>query len=237
MPNFKIRSTQIEIMDDLSCSGGVVEQTLEELDFINKWLGGNAVTLRAIKNLINTKKLNQPLEIVDLGCGSGDMLRIISKYLNTKNILLKGTGIDANKNIIDYAENKSVGFSELEFISLNILSPEFKTNQYDIILATLFFHHFSSDQLISIFKTLKKQARQQIIINDLHRHWLAYYSIKLLTEVFSKSSMVKFDAPLSVLRGFSKQELDIILQEAGITNYKLKWCWAFRWQLVIDTTL
>jgi hypothetical protein len=47
--------------------------------------------------------------------------------------------------------------------------------------------------------------------------------------------MVKFDAPLSVLRGFSRHELVSILSQAGITHYKLRWRWAFRWQLVIDT--
>jgi hypothetical protein len=45
--------------------------------------------------------------------------------------------------------------------------------------------------------------------------------------------MVKFDAPLSVLRAFSKTELNDILYKAGITEFSLKWKWAFRWQLII----
>ena len=40
-------------MDDLTCSGEVVEQTLRELDFINKWLGGDQVTLDAVNRLID----------------------------------------------------------------------------------------------------------------------------------------------------------------------------------------
>jgi hypothetical protein len=101
------------------------------------------------------------------------------------------------------------------------------------VFATLFFHHFTTKQLIDIFTLLKEQAKLGIVINDLHRHWLAYYSIKFLTKLFSKSSMVKYDAPLSVLRGFRKKELIEILQKAGVENYSLKWKWAFRWQLVI----
>jgi hypothetical protein len=45
--------------------------------------------------------------------------------------------------------------------------------------------------------------------------------------------MVKFDAPLSVLRGFSKKEIIDVLEKAGIKNYSLSWCWAFRWKVVI----
>lgn len=47
--------------------------------------------------------------------------------------------------------------------------------------------------------------------------------------------MVKFDAPLSVLRAFTKNEWITILKEAGIKDYSLRWKWAFRWQLIIKT--
>jgi hypothetical protein len=101
-------------------------------------------------------------------------------------------------------------------------------------LATLFFHHFSTDDLIRVLRQLAEQTRF-IVINDIHRHPFAYYSIKWLTRLFSKSAMVKFDAPLSVLRSFTKQEWLYILQQAGFTQYQIHWKWAFRWQLIIAT--
>ena len=75
----------------------------------------------------------------------------------------------------------------------------------------------------AIFHSLKNQAKRGLVINDIHRHPLAYYSIKWLTQLFSKSAMVKFDAPLSVLRAFKKEDLKRILHQAGITTYQLKW--------------
>lgn len=236
MADFSVRSEEEEIMDDLNCSGQVVDQTLEELEFINKWLGGNKVTISALKQCVSaTSKADHVLEIADLGCGSGDMLRIITQIFRKNNLLIKGVGIDANPNIIEHARKKSLAFPELHFETSNVFAPDFQKQKYDLIIATLFLHHFSASQLTELFKSLKEQARQKIIINDLHRHWLAYYSIKILTALFSKSSMVKFDAPLSVLRGFTRKELVSILAEAGITRYTLYWRWAFRWQLVIDT--
>lgn len=103
------------------------------------------------------------------------------------------------------------------------------------MLATLFFHHFTTEQLVQLLRQLVQQARIALIVNDLHRHPLAYYSIRLLTQLFSKSAMVKYDAPLSVLRGFTRSELLEILHAAGIKGYELRWKWAFRWQLVIKT--
>lgn len=219
-------------MDDLTSSGEVVNRALVELEIINKWLGGNAVTLNGLHMLLSSTK-NKTLKIADLGCGGGDMLKLLARHLKKLSIQASLTGIDANPNIIEFAKENAKSFPEVNFQTQDITSESFRSQHYDIVFATLFFHHFTSAQLVEIFNSLKKQSAGGIVINDLHRHWLAYYSIKLLTKFFSKSSMVKNDGPLSVLRGFNKKELIEILQQAGIKNYSLKWKWAFRWQLVI----
>jgi 2-polyprenyl-3-methyl-5-hydroxy-6-metoxy-1,4-benzoquinol methylase len=232
--NLSNRASEVEIMDDLDCSGPVVDQTLRELDIINQWLGGNAVTLNPVKSLLQTNNsISQPIVMADLGCGSGDMLRRIARWARQEKIEMKGIGIDANQNIIGYARQASLSFKELDFQTLNIFSTEFQTMTFDVVLATLFTHHFTHDELVLMLTRLKKQTRKFIIINDIHRHPLAYYSIRWLTKFFSRSEMVKFDAPLSVRRAFLKKEWEAILKEAGVKNYQLRWRWAFRWQLII----
>lgn len=234
MSLFSARSDKEEIMDDLECSGEVVYQTLRELEFINKWLGGNRVTLGGLDHLISKKEFAHKLTIADFGCGSGEMLKLVYKKLKGYPADLKLHGIDANPHIISYAEKNCETINAISFKTANIFDASFKQEKYDIIIATLFLHHFTNNQLIEIFRALKKQARIGIVINDLHRHDLAYYSIKFLTGLFSKSAMVKYDAPLSVLRGFTRNELTDILKEAGITRFTLRWKWAFRWQVVIS---
>lgn len=233
MISLEHRSEEVEIMDDLTCDGEVVYQTLRELDFINQWLGGNQVTISALeKNWVVPSNKDQ-LTIVDLGCGSGEMLRIIALLANTQSRKVKLIGVDANPHIIQYADDHSKEFEYISFKAIDIFSEEFQKEKFDIVIATLFFHHFSSEQLIQFFPQLLKQTNRAIIINDIHRHALAYYSIKWLTYLFSRSKMVKYDAPLSVRRAFKKKELKSILEKAGIKNYELNWRWAFRWQLII----
>lgn len=233
MPDFKTRSEEIEIMDDLNCHGEVVDQTLRELETINTLLGGNYVTLSGIKTLLYKKKIATTVSIADLGCGGGDILKLIAKKSNQFNAHLQLTGIDANPNIVAFARENSKSFPQIEYQAVDIFSREFRQEKFDIIMGTLFFHHFNSHQLVDLFRQLKSQARLGIVINDIHRHWLAYYAIRLLTKVFSKSAMVKFDAPLSVLRAFTKRELTDTLTKAGITNFSIRWMWAFRWQVII----
>ncbi len=227
------RSTEIEIMDDLDCQGEVVDQSLRELDFINQWLGGNAVTLNGVRAVLKNRDQTQLISIADLGCGSGEMLRLIGKVAAQENRQVQLLGIDANPNIIEFAKAHSSTFNNITFEAVNVFSEKFRKRKFDIVLCTLFLHHFTEDQLVDIFSSLLQQTKVGIIVNDIHRHPLAYYSIKWLTQLFSKSAMVKFDAPLSVQRAFTKKELKDILSKAGITNYQLKWKWAFRWQLLI----
>jgi 2-polyprenyl-3-methyl-5-hydroxy-6-metoxy-1,4-benzoquinol methylase len=231
--DFSSRSMSIEIMDDLSCAGEVVNQTLRELDFINHWLGGNAVTSNAIKSVWQSIPKDQSITIADLGCGSGEMLRILSRLASKESRQVSLFGFDANPNITDFAAAHSKDFKNISYHAVNVFSPQFQQQKFDIIIATLFMHHFTEEELVSLFSSLKKQAKTAIIINDIHRHPLSYYSIKFLTKIFSRSTMVKFDAPLSVLRAFTRAELITILHKAGLNNYRLRWMWAFRWQLTI----
>jgi hypothetical protein len=97
----------------------------------------------------------------------------------------------------------------------------------------LFTHHFTDEELVQLFQGLKQKVRLAIVINDLHRHPLAYYSIKWLTGWFSKSPMVKNDAALSVLRSFRRNDWESIFQQAGLTEYSIRWRWAFRWQICV----
>lgn len=234
MPDFSKRSQEEEIMDDLSASGEIIDVTLKELETINFLLGGNYVTIDGVSKLLKNVSIEKKITIADLGCGSGDILKLIRKSISKKGFAAALTGIDANPNIVAYAKEHTPDSAEINYESVNIFSDDFRNKNFDIVTGTLFFHHFTDAQLIDFFRQLKKQVRLGIIINDIHRHWFAYYSIKWLTQIFSKSTMVKNDAPVSVMRAFKKNELKNILFQAQILNYSIKWMWAFRWQVIID---
>jgi 2-polyprenyl-3-methyl-5-hydroxy-6-metoxy-1,4-benzoquinol methylase len=226
------RSAQEEVMDDLNSSGPIMDQTLKELETINTLLGGNYVTLNGLDTLLQSRPEHRTFTVADLGCGGGDILRLIAAWGERRKISLQLIGFDANPNIIQFAKTHT-SEPNIQYQSLNIFSEEFKQQKFDVVVSTLFFHHFTSSQLSEFFKQLKTQVTVGIVINDLHRHWFAYYSIKWLTQLFSKSPMVVNDAPLSVARSFHKKEWIEILEKADITNYKLRWMWAFRWQIII----
>jgi 2-polyprenyl-3-methyl-5-hydroxy-6-metoxy-1,4-benzoquinol methylase len=232
MPDFSVRSTELEVMDDLDCSGEVVSQTLHELEVINTWLGGNAVTMSGLKHLFTGVRRDHEIVLADLGCGRGDMLLNIDRWAQLKGFKVRLIGFDANPNIIAHARAHAKENPRITFHDLDIFSASFQQYSFDIVTGTLFYHHFTSEQLVKFFSSLRQRTRVGFLINDIHRHPLAYYSIKYLTQWFSRSPMVQADAPTSVMRAFHKNELEEILRMAGFTNVSIRWKWAFRWQVV-----
>jgi 2-polyprenyl-3-methyl-5-hydroxy-6-metoxy-1,4-benzoquinol methylase len=231
MPDFKHRSTQEEMMDDFSLSHEIIDPIMDELEVVNKLLGGYAVFFDAFKKI----GLEDGMIISDWGCGGGDSLRIIANWARKRNLKIKLVGVDATESAIEYARQKSSNFPEISYILADVMSDQLLPKQFDIVISSLFTHHFIDSDWIQLIQKMKNCASKHVIINDLHRHWFAYYSIGLITSLFSKSVMVKHDSKVSVLRSFRRNELRNLLQKGGIKTYSIKWMWAFRWQVCIDT--
>ncbi|MBA3901492.1 MAG: methyltransferase domain-containing protein [Bacteroidetes bacterium] len=228
--DFSKRSVKVELMDDPLVLQRDVNIALIELEFINKYLGGNDLLVNALPK---AGFANQTT-IMDLGCGSGDMLRIIAKYAIKLNYSsFKLYGVDINPSMTSFAKSRSVLFPEIKYLTCDIWDEKLLEINPDIVINSLFCHHFDDQQLIELVKRMNKLASKSIIINDLHRHWFAYYSIKYLTALFSNSYLVKYDGPLSVARALTKSEWINILEKAGVKNFQISWKWAWRWQIII----
>ena len=142
-------------------------------------------------------------------------------------------GIDMNPVMTEYASTHSKNYSNIHFKTLNVFDDALLNEKADITMNSLFCHHFNQQELIALLKRMYQLSTRSVLINDLHRHLIAYYSIKLLTSVFSGTYLVKYDGPLSVARALNRMEWEEVLNGAGIADYKLRWMWAWRWQLII----
>jgi ubiquinone/menaquinone biosynthesis C-methylase UbiE len=238
MPNLSYRSNKKELIDDLELDNDALRQNLEELALINKYLGGNQVTISGLSKLVTSplslrRGVGVKVKIADLGCGGGDMLMVMANWARKKEINAQFIGIDANDFMIDFGTKRTANYPNISYLHQDIFSEEFKEKSFDIVTMTLFCHHFSDESLITLLQQLKKQTRIGIVINDIHRHWFAYHSIAWITKLFLKSYLVKNDAKLSVWRAFIREDLEKIIQKSGFTKYSIRWKWAFRWEVVL----
>lgn len=237
---FSKRADQKEIIDDLEFSSSLLIDNLKDMEFLNRWLGYNRRMIGGINKV--RKKYQAAWEkrkvvIADLGCGSGDALRYIEDWGRKKRYEHELIGIDGNPFVVAQAKGESLTCSEIKYYIRDILSEGILKgdckNGCDIVMLNNICHHFNDEEIVKLIGHLRGCARLAIIINDLHRHFFAYWGIKVLGKIFNLSSLTKHDGPLSVQKGFSRRELENILTAAKIDGFEIRWTWLFRWQVII----
>ena len=196
-PSFSRRAQIEEIMDDLSRPEHEFAEAYRELEIINRRLGG----VRAIERFLPR---GSNLLILDVAAGACDVSEALVRRLPCRIVVL-----DINARGLKLANNSwpVVG---------DALELPFRDGTFDVVMASLFFHHLSDENCVRTLTAMWKIARQRVVVNDLHRHAVAYFSIRALTAVFSKSTMVRHDGPVSVRRAFRPRELLDIAERAGV---------------------
>lgn len=228
---FKKRATEKEIIDDFSLSGTEITDTFDSIEKVNIWLGGNQVLVDSFRKCIQRLPAKSVV-LHDLGCGSGDGLLSLAQFARKRQIPTQFIGVDANSYVIEIARSRSQNFPEIKYQVQNIFAEAYQLKGVDIATFNLCLHHFTEAEIEQLLHKCKVEGVKAIIINDLHRHWLAYYAFHLVCWVFRSPKIAKDDGLLSIRKGFKRGELLQMAQ--NITpKYYLRWRWAFRWQLLL----
>jgi 2-polyprenyl-3-methyl-5-hydroxy-6-metoxy-1,4-benzoquinol methylase len=162
------RSNEKEFMDEGIISPSVWTLFIKDLAWINRHL----MNIRSFTKNIKLLCHDQCTTVAEFACGGGDTLYAIAQWAKRQSLSLRLLGYDINADFIDHAHKRKGDFS-IEFIRQDILSNDFSKNTFDIIICNLFCHHLTNEELVAFLKQVDQQARQGVIINDLHRHWLA----------------------------------------------------------------
>jgi ubiquinone/menaquinone biosynthesis C-methylase UbiE len=224
------RSSQKEIMDNVFINDESIDQALRELTVINKWLGGFSNSRRGMKTLLKRIPAVKTITVLDVGAGGCDLAAAISRLHPGIHI----TALDLNKRACEYSKRKH---PQISVVHGSVLNLPFGERSFDIVHASLFLHHFTEEELRSVLKAIYAVARCGIVINDVRRTLFSYYAMILLTRLFSKSAMVKNDGPISVRRGFTRDELVGLCSALPSASYTIRRTWAFRWHVCIAKPL
>ncbi|MBS3075385.1 methyltransferase domain-containing protein [Candidatus Pacearchaeota archaeon] len=116
--------------------------------------------VKALKKLIKTMGIKKNSKILDLGCGTGNLLHLLEK----ENKNLKLYGIDISEEMLKIAKDRLNKKTELKLISAEKI--DFK-NKFDYVFSTEAFHHYSDYHLImnNIYKSLKNNGK--LIVLDV----------------------------------------------------------------------
>ena len=95
-PDFSRRAQLTELMDE-PCSRDVLRACLRDIARTNRWTFAYRPLLHWLDGVIaSIADPNEPLRILDVGCGYGDGLRRIEQWAASRRISVELTGLDLN---------------------------------------------------------------------------------------------------------------------------------------------
>lgn len=231
---FKARSYQLERIDTGDYTPEEYDVFLREIRLVNHFAGD----IRALKKTLlrEIKKTDlQDFSVLDVGAGSGELLRIIAKFARRQNRKSRLFGLELNARSANAILEESKKFAEISAVRGNALQLPFADKSFDYTICSLFTHHFTDENVVQILEEIARVTRRKIYIIDLHRHRMAYFFYKIFCSGFRISQLVRQDGALSILRSFTTEELERLARAANLKKISVKRYFPFR--LVLEAEI
>lgn len=216
---FEKRATELERIDTGDYTPEEYATFLREIAFINRYLGDARALKKSLLHEIERRDLRE-FSVLDVGCGSGELLRMIAEFAAKSDRKASLTGIDLNPISSATTQSESRKFPEISSVQGDAFQLPFADGAFDYAISSLFFHHLTDEQIPIVLKEMSRVSRNGIFVIDLHRDPIAYVGYKLFCAVFRISELVRQDGSLSVRKGFREKELAGFAQLAGLSESK-----------------
>jgi SAM-dependent methyltransferase len=210
--DFTQRAQLTELMDE-PCSYEELRACLRDLMSVNRTVFTYRPTLEWLEQFAVTAQ--EPLHVVDVGSGAGDMLRYIEKWARNRNIAVRLTGVDLNPYAARAAREFSGNDSAIKWVTCDAYSYEPEA-RIDLVISSLFTHHLADAEIVEFLQWMEQVAVQGWFVNDLRRGRLPYYAFALLASAMRWHKFVRHDGPVSVRRSFSAEDWTRYLSKAGL---------------------
>jgi ubiquinone/menaquinone biosynthesis C-methylase UbiE len=215
VPVFDQRSNEPERIDTGDYTPEEYETFLKEIAFINRHFGDKRALEKSLLSEIESTDLRE-FSVLDVGCGSGELLRIIATFAEKSGRRARLTGLDLNEISSSATREWSSDFSAIDSIQGDALRLPFADDAFDYAISSLFFHHLTDEQIVEVLREMSRVARRGVFVIDLNRDPIAFVSYKILCFVFRISELVRHDGSLSIKKGFLPDEMLKLGLAAGI---------------------
>ena len=224
---FTTRSLQLERIDTGDYTPAEYDDFLREIRLINRFAGDVWALKKSLLREIEKTDL-QKFSVLDVGAGSGELLRVNAKFAEKTKRTTKLYGLELNARSARAILEESKNFREIKSVRGDALQLPFADRSFDYAICSLFTHHLTDENIIKTLKEMSRVARRKIYVIDLHRHRTAYFLYTTVGKIFIRSSLVREDGALSILRSFKTDELEDLAERAGLQNFSVRRHFPFR---------
>ena len=219
------RRPQQEMLDRGDLPPSEVEDSLADIRWVNLRLGGYRAAAQGILPHLLAEK-ERIFRLLDLGSGSADVPAHLARQAGREGVTLKTVAVDLQ--ILHLATARRTNGSGPRLVTADVFSLPFPDSSFDWVLSTLFFHHFSPEQNVSILREMARLGRRGLFVVDLERHRISLGVVKLMASVFFRSRTSMRDGITSIAQAYTRPEMESIARRAGLGLFEARKIRPFR---------
>ena len=212
------RTDAEELLDLPDHDPAELAANLDDIRTVNRLAGGSAVILKHLPALIADLPHEQPVHILDLATGSGDIPRQLAAWAARCGRSVSLTLTDLSPQILDLARRTLADEPGATFAVCDARDAPFPDRAFDVVLCSLSLHHFAPDDAVRVLREMDRLSRAGFILNDIRRCVTGYVAAWIASRMATRNRLTRHDMPLSVRRAYTPSELRALLREAGIEH-------------------
>jgi SAM-dependent methyltransferase len=219
------RRPEPELLDDDDVPAGEAEASLADIEWVHHRLGGRALVRRRVRPFFVSRSGREDvLEVLDLGCGSGHVGRDLAAAAADADARVRVFGVDRKMSHARLAARGST-------LAADAFRLPFADRSVDLVLSTLFLHHFSPPEIAALLAEARRVAASAVLVLDLTRHRLALAVISMVGPVAFRSRLSVADGRTSVKQAYTPEEIAAIAAPV-LPGVRVTMPSRFVWELV-----
>lgn len=232
--DFTVRSRETELMDSEAVGLEDYRACLRDLAAVNRLTRGYAPTLGFLARATRGLPKGSALSILDIGFGHGDGLRRMEAWCRRKGFDARLVGIDLNPSSAEIAAGATPAGSRIEYRTGDAFDLDLGSERFDFVVSALMTHHLPDSALARFLGVQERIARRGWFVNDLHRHRIAYHGFTWLSRLARWHRFVQHDGPVSIARGFRREDWERIIAAAGLPREAVRISWHMPFRLCVE---
>ncbi len=212
------RSEKDELLDAAGHDPVELNANFRDIQRVNQILGGTSTILRHLPRLLDAVPRSRPATILDLATGSADIPLAISRWARRNGRQVSIVASDCSDAILAVARKQMRAHPDITIVNYDARAVPLPDKAFDIVLCSLSLHHFSPNDAVQVLREMDRLARNGFILNDLRRGRLGYVAAWIASRLTTRNRLTRNDAPLSVMRAYTPEELSGLLHRAGISD-------------------
>lgn len=203
------RRRGVEILDDADIDPAIMIRAMQDVERANKIFGGAGAAIHEITAALAS--LPKCATLLDVGTGAADIPARAKAFAREHGTTLKTIGFDVSPALLKHFRTRNDAV-----VAGDALELPFDDRSVDIVTCSQVLHHFLERDARRLVTEMNRVARTCVVISDLRRSIVAAGGLWMASFLLNFHPVSRHDGVVSVMRGFTTDELTgIVLSAIG----------------------